>query len=788
MNCPRCERANPDHNKFCTYCGTTLTTDSSQSPDVHTQREHRQLPSLTELVEKIRSLENELVTIRSALVKHGLLSATNQTESLSREITYSRLEERVSPTPVAEESESPNWSSSWTKINFLNWERVLGLNWLAIVGSIALVVGIGFFLKLAFENNWIGETGRVVLGLTTGIILIGIGEYSQRRYPAWAQAISGGGIAILYLSIYATFGFFKLLDPVPAFLLITLIVITSGILALRYESLTIALIGILGAYITPILFGNDLEPDNSALVLAYVLIINLGLLFISTFRNWRWLTLIGLIASYTLFLLWAGNDLFEPESTEHNLILAQTGLTSIFLVFVGATTLFHLIWKRTPGPLDLSLMLLNITAYYFLTVYLLWDEYQSWFGLITLSLSIFYGLISLVAIKRPGTSPLLTLYSLAVAMILLTMAIPVQLKGTWITVAWSAEGIVLIWLGFVSRSWVIRRFALVVLAGAALRLIGFDTSTDLTEFQMFFNGRFATFSFTILALYLGAFIYRREKNSLEQWEGNIGLILIAVANILTLWILSTEIMAYFDSRALVNNGGATYQEIENRSILALTALWSIYAFGLLGIAFAKRSVVFRWAGLILLLVPILKLMMIDTFVIELNPDTFKPVLNFYFVTYLVVLLSTLLCAYLYKRRQEDLTGRERHVLTILIIIANLTSVWIFSTEVLRFFEFREAKDVANFSNAKHLVLTVMWAMYATAVIGVGIGRRSSKLRIAGLAMLCIPVFKLFGFDVFQLDSVYRVSAFITLGILLITAGLAYQLYNKRIKEFLISDA
>ena len=91
------------------------------------------------------------------------------------------------PQPVLEseiERDAPADGGGWYVFSpSLDWERLLGRNWFAIIGAIALVVGIGFFLKLAFDNNWIGDTGRVVLGLA----LLGVGEYAQRRIPIWAQ-------------------------------------------------------------------------------------------------------------------------------------------------------------------------------------------------------------------------------------------------------------------------------------------------------------------------------------------------------------------------------------------------------------------------------------------------------------------------------------------------------------------------------------------------------------------------------------------------------------------------
>ena len=220
--------------------------------------------------------------------------------------------------------------------------RVLGRNWFAIIGAVALVLGIGFFLKLAFDNNWIGDTGRVALGLGLGLALLGVGEYTSRRVPLWSQPVTAGGAAILYLTIYASFGLYQLLRPDVAFLFLALVVALAGLLALRYESIVIAVLGIIGAFLAPVLLGPSL-PDVR-LVLLYIIVVDIGILAVSTFRNWRWFTLLGWVGSYGLFAYWL------TEFSDYEPLLAQAALTAVFLVFAGATTLFHLLWKRVPGP------------------------------------------------------------------------------------------------------------------------------------------------------------------------------------------------------------------------------------------------------------------------------------------------------------------------------------------------------------------------------------------------------------------------------------------------------
>ena len=147
----------------------------------------------------------------------------------------------------------PNW----------DWEWLFGGNWLARIGVVALVIGIGFFLKLAFDNQWIGETGRVVLGLVAGWhcwgpASTGAGSTRSGRNPSRA-----GGLAILYLAIFAAFSPLRSHPASLALGLFFLVTVTAAGLALRYESFAIAVLGILGGFATPLFLAEQL-PDSGS--------------------------------------------------------------------------------------------------------------------------------------------------------------------------------------------------------------------------------------------------------------------------------------------------------------------------------------------------------------------------------------------------------------------------------------------------------------------------------------------------------------------------------------------
>ena len=630
--------------------------------------------------------------------------------------------------------------SEWREWVRIDWEQTLGRNWFAIVGAIAVVLGIGFFLKLAFDNNWINDTGRVTLGVAVGLALLGGGEYAQRRVPRWAQPVTAGGAAILYLSIYAAFGLYELIRPDAAFALLAVVVAVASLLALRYESIVIGLLGVIGAFISPVLLGPELS--DLRLLGLYILLVDLGILGISTFRNWRWFTLVGWVGSYGLFF--TGLEYYP----DFDPVLTQIVLTGVFLTFAAATPLFHILWRRMPGPADLSLMSLNTTGYFALTFLILWDGYSEWFGLIAFSLSAFYGLTALLALRRSGTSARVTVFSLGIAVVFLTIGFPLQLDGYSVAIAWTAQGAMFVWMGFYLVRWQTRTVGLAVLALAVAHLLLFDIRMDLDGFIPVLNWRFLTAAIVVVAFYATGFFYWRGRDAEGRLESEkFALpILLGIANLITLGLFSLEIIDYFDSRPY-----AEYvRSQDNLKFLSLTVLWAVYGSVVVSVGLVRDYPMARWAGLGLLALATLKLLAFDAFNVDLDSLTFTPILNIRFLAFVIVLTLVSSLAFWFGRAREHLTEYEAYVFQNLVIAANVVALWTLSQEIIHYFDGLEARNQSDYFSAMHLSLTVLWAVYGWAIVSVGLARRQLMARWAGLGLLSLATVKLLGFDALEL--------------------------------------
>ena len=646
------------------------------------------------------------------------------------------------------------WRTVFGRAENLDWEWLFGGNWLARIGIVALIIGVAFFLKLAFDNDWIGETGRVVLGLAGGIALLAAGEFWRRNYPIWAQPLTGGGLAVLYLSIFAAYSLYGLVPALPALGFFFLVTLAAAALALRYESAVIAVLGILSGFATPLLLADQL-PDQRAL-LAYVLVLDLGVLALAAFRNWRWFTLLGLVGSVVLFQFWL-------EELDPGLLLAMVGATVIFGIFVGATTLFHLLWRRTPGPADHALTLLTATAYFGISYQLMFEELRDWMGGFTVLLALFYGLLAFGIIIRHREQAAHSLFALGIAVVFLTIAIPVQLGGPWISVAWAVEGVVLIRLSFVLGLPQIRWFGLAAFGIFGGWLFAVDTPNVLdSDLRPFLNLYSITYGVAIGASYLASYLLYRHREDLLNWEQQaFPGFLVFGSLILT---LAAALQAHGPWIAIV---------------------WAVEGLALLVLSFRMGLIELRAFSLGVFVITIIRLLAFDT--LNVDGDLFKPVVNERFLAFAVGVGALYLAAYaLWRWREKYFHELERYFFPGFLAAANFLTLWILSAEIIASVDsayFDVPPDVAG--NVISLSLSILWAVYAALLIVLGIVKRWRWVRAAGLALLAVPVLKLFVFDTFSLEREYRVVAYLGLGLLLVVGGFLYQRYSRVIRGFLL---
>ena len=646
-----------------------------------------------------------------------------------------------------------------------NWEWLLGGNWLARIGIVALIFGVSFFISLAIDRGWLNETGRVLLGVAGGLVLIAAGEYFRNRYGVWAQTVSGGGIAVLYLSVYGAFALYALIATELAFGAFAIITLAGALLSLRHEAMGVAVLAIFGGFATPLLL-QDRLPDQRWLLL-YVLVLDVGVLALAGFRNWRWFTLLAWAGSLVLFGFWQLE--LDPSTA-----LAQIGITAIFLVFVAATVAFHLVRKQTVGVADLALVTLNAAAYYGISYALMNDPYDDWMGGFTALVAVFYVALGAACRLRGPEQINLTLFSAGIAIVFAVLAVPIQFGGPWISLAWGVEGLVLLVLSFPLRMRELRWAGYAMFVVNALWLLTRDTQNALNEdFTPFLNQYMISYAASIALPVLAGWYLHLRRADLDPGE--------------------ERAIPLFAIRAAIFAAAVIPVQVDG---VWIPIAWAVEALLALALAIRLGMVELRWFGYGLLAAMLLRLLWMDTF--DVDPSTFRPVINLRFLAFAVGIAALYLSGWMaFRYREEEPSPRiseqaarleAQAALPTLLALANLLTLWLLSWEVVASADsdlFALSRDASE--NVASLGLSLLWAVYAAVLLVLGVARRLRWVRVAGLALLALPVVKLFAYDSQTLEQEYRVIAFIALGLLLLAGGLLYQRYSRAVRGFLFEQ-
>ena len=637
---------------------------------------------------------------------------------------------------------------------------MLGGNWLARVGIVALILGVAFFISLAIDRGWLGETERVILGVLLGLALLAAGEYFRTRYGVWAQAVGGGGLAILYLAVWGGFALYELYPTLVAFGLFVLITVAGVVQSLRHDSVGLAVLAILGGFATPLLLQQRL-PDER-LLLAYVLLLDIGVLALASVRNWRWFTLLAYVGSLVLFGFWV-------EELDPSIGLAQAGISAIFVIFVGATIAFQIVRRQAMEFVDLMLLTANALGYLLISFALMYDAYRPWMGGFTALLAMFYALV--LAACRLRTAVPLDMPPLAAALVVAfaALAVPIQLDGAWITIAWGAEALALVWLSFRLRMRELRWFGALVFVVSSFWLFALDTPDALSEdLSLFINMPMLAYTAAVVLSALAAWLLHRRRTELEPWERPAVPALAVRAALAAVIVVPVQLSGVWVSVA-----------------------WAGEAVILLALSMHLRLDALRWFAYLVLASMLVRLAAVDT--ANLDLDTFRPVINWRFLPFVTGVASLYTAMWLVRRSSanfghalaEDEAGRA---LPILFGMATLTTLWILSAEVLA------SADSALFAlsynaseNVSILGLTLLWGVYGAGLMLLGVLRRWRWVRVVGLALLIASVVKLFAYDSQELEQVYRVVAFLALGIILVAGGLLYQRHSHAVRGFLFDD-
>jgi len=477
----------------------------------------------------------------------------------------------------------------------IDLEAIIAGRWLNRVGIVALLLAVGFFLKYAFDNDWIGPAGRVAIGLLFGAALLVYSQFLLRRgYLYFSEGIAGTGAGVLYLSLYAAWGFYDLIPKPAAFA--GMVVVTAALVAIAVgrKSQRLSVLALAGGLMTPGLLSTG--QDEQVVLFTYLLVLNAGLLALGRARTWRFLEPLALVGTVFYFVSWY-DAFYQPSKLIGTLIFA-----SLFFIEFAALAALRARRESALLPEQYAIVLANAT-WFMITLHVTLYEDHRW-GLTFAVLALAAAHLAVPRLLPRGREsaqpPPASLLYAGLALTFITLAIPIRLEGEWITMAWTVEGAVLVWSSFRSGVVAMRGTGLVLFVLVLVRLLVQDVDAE----RVLFNARFATFVVAIAAFVTAFVLSRSNKERLTNDEEKLFGVVGVASNVLGVWALSLEVWDFFGQGRF----GVDHHLAQQ---MGLSILWTVYAVVLVVVGVRLVSPALRWTGLTLLGIAVVKIFIFD---------------------------------------------------------------------------------------------------------------------------------------------------------------------------------
>jgi uncharacterized membrane protein len=539
-----------------------------------------------------------------------LASLSARVETLEREIAELREASRGKRRRIRPGKTAPvSSSAAGTGAPKSSLEDRIGSQLFSRIGIVALLIGATWFLKLAMDNHWIGPLGRVVAGLIAGTGLVVWSERFRRQgFNAFSWSLKAIGSGVLYLSLWAAFQLYHLLPAAVALAAMILVTAWNAFMAWSQDSEVLAAYALAGGLSTPLLLSTG--GNHEIFLFTYIFAIDLATVLLIRLKPWPRLLLGAFPATVAYFIGW-----YVGFNTPESLAITAFFVTLFFCAFASVP-----VGRRQDaaagGAFRIAEIFLPLANAIFasLALYTLFEDagHHSWSPWLMVAFAALY----LGLMRLPQTGIALAVH-LSLAVVFLTIAIPLKASGRWITVGWLAEAIALLWtsgrLEVSARNTaeaeghrILRRLAFAALVLGFCGLLVQPLWFGRPVAAAFVNARFATALFGI-AVFAGVVRLSLRVRSADEgeptWRHIAGASIIAL-NLVAIVACVRELDTFW-------TGVSAHPDAELRKALAISAFLMLYGALLLAVGFWKRIAFIRWQALVLLVYTIAKIFLYD---------------------------------------------------------------------------------------------------------------------------------------------------------------------------------
>ena len=736
----------------------TPATDKAEETENTAEDEQPELQETPETIE-VPIVHNE--DIRPSTVEIPIQETKDKTPEVEEEtpetIEEPVEEEQEEPTMAMEEEEEiEEYATSET-----NFEKYIGENLFGKIGILIFIIGIGFFVKYAIDQNWINETARTLMGYAVGAGMLVLAERLHKRYHTFSSLLAGGAFGIYYLITAIAFHYYALFSHTIAFVILCATTIFMSAVSVLYDRKELAVTALVGGFIAPFIISTDSSSIISLQI--YITILNIGMFCLAMYKKWAILPMVSF--AFTYIILWGTTALGSFSDSE--------SVTTYPTLFAFAT-LFYVIFLlpvvfilRTQYGENTRLGLLGIiTANSFM--YLIYGDFllQHFEASsdTTAYLAFFIAAVNLaihlyLRFRVEGQDTLRNLM-LGLAVTFASMGIPILFSAANVLMVWAAESVLLLWL-FTKEKNRIYELASAVLLLLTLGALAYYRTTDTfihdTGDSLFFNGAFFVTTFVSIAYYVVAVIMQFNK---ELFNDTKRLIAYTPCNAIAYALgFSILFLAFRDNFHFhLEQPISEYASLLTANIMLLGGALILRK----RFEISENKLAYEIS---LYLAGILFAMTVWNYT---DPEGLL-------LRWLMALVTIAYMAYC-MRGQLLVTSNQRNLHTEYSIISTL--MWLTLTRLL-LITFNEV----NFSTAFSLSLGIA----AFILMCIGMRYHSKEIRIVSLAEFGIVIGKLILNDVWAMPALGKIIVFISLGAILLILSFLYQklkdaLFNEKEQE------
>jgi len=428
--------------------------------------------------DKIKQLEEQINRLSADLhTSHQQLLQLQEELRMLKQGMGLPMAKRTLSTPIEERQK-------------LGLEHFIGLKLIHLVGIIVLVIGISIGVKYAIDGQLISEAMRIMLAYAAGILLLILSIRLKKNYQLFSAILFSGSMASIYFTTYAAFAYYHFIPGTVAFLVMVALTVYTIFMAIRYDRKEIAIVGMVGAYGIPFLVSANSERVD--LFLSYILLINLGIVFLSFRKSWKLVGQLAMLITWVLFIGWAMLRYEEPQQ-----LLALAFMIAYYLLFCLDALAFLFRQKKALSFVEIQQLIINNTALYLAALCIC--------NHITASGSVFVWLAIMalgMAVLFPLENRLQQLLTIQ-ALIVLLLFISFKWEGLTVTLLWVAVAVSLFIWGIIrKKSWV--RLAAVFLVGLTLAKLLILDSQNFSAIQ-----KITCYIAIGILLLLGSFYYQK---------------------------------------------------------------------------------------------------------------------------------------------------------------------------------------------------------------------------------------------------------------------------------------